>query len=173
MTRCLASEVYPLHMNFGYSHGLTGHQLQVTLDRMKRRGLITISSEADDAESAVTLTPVGGDQWSLERAPVWDRFIFENGSLSGERFTVVAANESISRRYIGSRIAAGIEVQAGPIGVRRGVSLSLIPWKRFQNMVVLRLARERSTNRHVDWDVYESMRTWWTSLAELSKLPRG
>ncbi|EMI24136.1 hypothetical protein RESH_05257 [Rhodopirellula europaea SH398] len=82
-------------MNVGYSHGLTDHQLQVMLDRMKRRGLIAISSEADDAESSVTLTPAGGDQWSLERAPVWDRFIFENGSLSGERLTVVAANESM------------------------------------------------------------------------------
>ncbi|WDQ17356.1 hypothetical protein [Rhodopirellula sp. P2] len=170
MTRCLASEVYPLHMNVGYSHGLTDSQLHATLLRMQMRGLIGISSALDDAESSVTLTPAGGEQWSLERAPVWDRFIFENGSLSGERLTVVAANESIGRRYIGSRIAAGIKVQAGPIRVRRGVSASLIPWKRFQNLVVLRLDCDPPTNRPVDWDVYESMRTWWTSLAELSTL---
>ncbi|MCC9642291.1 hypothetical protein LOC71_08395 [Rhodopirellula sp. JC740] len=86
---------------------------------------------------------------------------------------VLAANESIGRRYIGSRIAAGIEVQADPIRVRRGVSASLIPWKRSQNMVMLRLDCDQPTNCHFDWDVYESMRTWWTLLAGLSRLPRG
>ncbi|MCC9642292.1 hypothetical protein LOC71_08400 [Rhodopirellula sp. JC740] len=62
MTRGLSSEVYLFHMNVGYSHGLTGPQLHATLHRMHEREFIAISSDVDDAESSVTLTPLGREQ---------------------------------------------------------------------------------------------------------------
>ena len=173
MTRCLADEAYPLHMNVRYSHGLSLRQLHSTLERMTERGLVTVSAPFADAESSVTLTPHGGEQWSLERNPDWERFIFEQGNIADNRTTIVAANESLGRHYIGARIAAGIEIQAGPIKVRRNVSLAVLPWKTFCGVTVLRFARYPTDCRYVHWDIYSQNRTWWTTLAELSTLPEN
>lgn len=170
MTRCLADDVYPLHMNVGNSHGLTGTQLHTVLNRMMDRGIVTASSGLANADSSVTLTASGGARWELERNPRWDCFISERGNIADNRLTVVAPNERLGRHYIGARIAADIEVQTGPIAVRRYINLNLLPWRHFKDLTVLRFARYPTGFRHPQWDVYYERRSWWTTLAELSTL---
>lgn len=170
MTRCLADDVYPLHMNVGYSHGLPGTQLHTVLNRMMDRGIVTASSGLANADSSVTLTAFGGARWELERNPRWDCFISERGNIADNRLTVVAPNERLGRHYIGARIAADIEVQTGPIAVRRYINLNLLPWRHFKDLTVLRFARYPTGSRHPQWDVYYERRSWWTTLAELSTL---
>lgn len=168
MTRCLSDDVYPLHMNVGYSHCLTRAQLHATLSCMVDRGIVTASAAFADADSSVTLTASGGLQWELERDPQWDCFISQRGNIADNRLTVVAPREWLGRHYIGARVAADIEVQAGAIAVRRRVNLNLLPWRHFKDLTVLRFACYPSGFGNPQWDIYHERRSWWTTLAELA-----
>lgn len=170
MTRCLQDDVYPLHMNVGYSHGLTRRQLFATLAAMVERDLAIVNGNLVDNNSSVTLTEAGGLQWELERKPPWDRFVSQRGNFADNRLTVVAPDERLGRHYIGARIAADIEIQTGPIRVRRLGNLRLIPWRLFDNLTVLRFARHPTSLRHAYWDIYNDRRIWWSTLAELTDL---
>ena len=172
LTRSREDDVYPLHMNVGYSHGLTRQQLFATLSAMVERKLVCIEGDLADNGSSVTLTEAGGSQWELEREPPWDRFISQRGNFADNRLAVFALDERIGRLYIGARIAADIEIQSGPIRVRRSVSLRLIPWRLFDNLTVLRFARHPTWLRYAHWDVYNQGRSWWSTLAELSDLKK-
>ncbi|MDM4019607.1 hypothetical protein, partial [Roseiconus lacunae] len=95
MTRCLEDDVYPLHMNVGYSHGLTRQQLVATLTAMVERDLATVDGSLTDSNSSVTLTETGGSQWEMERNPLWDCFISQRGNVADNRMTVVAPDERL------------------------------------------------------------------------------
>ncbi|MCD0459983.1 hypothetical protein [Roseiconus lacunae] len=170
MTRCLEDDVYPLHMNVGYSHGLTRQQLVATLTAMVERDLATVDGNLTDSNSSVTLTETGGSQWEMERNPLWDCFISQRGNIADNRMTVVAPDERLGRHYIGARIAADIEIQSGPIRVRRSVNLRLLPWRLFDGLTVLRFACYPTSLRYAHWDIYNERRIWWSTLAELKEL---
>ncbi len=168
--RHLSDDVYPLHMNVRYSHGLNQTQLLTVLKRMLDRRFIAVSAHLADDQSFVTLTASGGARWELERNPRWDHFVSQRGNLADNRLTVIAPSERLGRHYIGARIASDIEVQTGPIAVRRHVDLNLIPWRRFENLTVLRFSCYPTGSKHPLWDLYDERRLWWTTLAELSTL---
>tara|TARA_A100001391_G_scaffold172053_1_gene133535 strand:+ start:1156 stop:1584 length:429 start_codon:yes stop_codon:yes gene_type:complete len=137
---------------------------------MMDRGIVTASTAFSDADSSVTLTATGGSQWELERNPKWDSFISQRDNFADNRLTVVAPSERLGRYYIGARIAADIEIQAGPIAVRRNVNLNLLPWRHFKDLTVLRFACYPTGFGNPQWDMYYEHRSWWTTLAELASL---
>jgi hypothetical protein len=98
--RCLRSGRFEETWNQP-SHDLDDAALDTTIRRMCDRGVLETEQLFD--ETFVLLTNRGGELWSDERCPVWDRYATEryNETKSGRYYaTVVAASESTCEDFV-------------------------------------------------------------------------
>lgn len=166
--RFLDSGSYSIHMNVAYSHGLTGKQIDRTIEQMFERNLITCRESCPDA---FTLTPKGGAIWEAERQPDWSRYIAEHGSHNDRRLSLVTVSEDVGRHYIGGLFAAGLIVPTDRIKCRTIGNHWLTTWKRVSVAKLLRVQiRGDEPTLFIDWPVYESCRNWWRNITELNTL---
>jgi hypothetical protein len=170
--RMLRRDVYPLHMNVDYCHGLDDHELRKTLQRLSESGLVA-ESPADD-DNTWSLTPLGGKQWELERQPRWDAYCqdLQKWHRSGRRLgIVVSPNRETAERFLSVASAAGLwgfrDAAPRYFCITRH---ELIPWREFPAIHVFAARTNSNDDAEVDWDFYETHRTWWRSVGELDSL---
>src|SRR5262249_5035397 len=61
-----------LREEHGYTHGLTDEELRHQLQWLCERGVLETAS--DYGETVYRITILGGELWSRERLPVWERY---------------------------------------------------------------------------------------------------
>jgi hypothetical protein len=71
----LRREGFSAQWNLGYSHSLGDDALRCNLRWLCEHG--TLAAQADGDQTVFRMTPAGGDLWSQERCPIWDRYCIE------------------------------------------------------------------------------------------------
>ena len=108
--RQLRRDVYPLHLNVNYSHGLDDEELSASLKSLEHRGDVT-SCETEEGRQW-ELTPAGGHKWELERNPCWSTYCETRWgeSHSGDKvlYSVVSLSERVRAQFLGDRANDGI-----------------------------------------------------------------
>ena len=164
--RFFDQQQYSVHMNCLYTHQIDSADVAAALQSLLTRKLI--QSESD----TYTLTPTGGLLWELERRPDWDLFVSTLSSWNPRRFRIVAMQESIGGQYIAAIGESNLITLTSTIRSRRLVRYSL-PWRTISPAVMLVVETTGDENHtFIDWEHYESKRTWWRNIRELDSLNR-
>lgn len=175
----LRRECFGTHW-LSHPHDLDDSQLYAKLHAMCVQGLLkTVATSLGDG---IVMTELGGELWSRERCPVWDRYL-----IDGYR-EIVSGKPSVSIVATTMAIADDMLRLGGPCGdwtldtarVRRFKirNHQLIPWRSFTDLYVLIAVNyvESSSFDFPDPAAYrqrlgecDQRRTWWRSVRELQK----
>ena len=181
----MRTEVYSLHMNCSYSHGLNDADLEMKLASLAARRLISCKVgkiwRVDIREyvegEIYTMTDSGGHLWELERLPDWDRYItscqWMLGTGNRGMIRILCPTEETGRLCMGAMFAAGLIAPIGRIRVRNIWDAMLLPWKTFARVTSIRCKTNDNVNDAMfpsHWDVYNARRCWWRDIAELDSL---
>jgi hypothetical protein len=157
-------------------HNLDDSELQLAIERMRDRGLVEIVCHND--VNYVSLTQAGGELWSRERCPVWERYASEHyrETLSGKPFmTVVATSASTLDEFLRFAPNAGLNFENARIRRFEISRHQLIPWHPFTRLYVA-IAMNFESSQSIDsrnWQqhrvAHEERRTWWRNVVELQK----
>jgi hypothetical protein len=135
---------------------------------------VTPNRRRPDQGPWIALTPAGGRLWELERRPDWDRFCIDFSRPEGSRGRWVLRIHSplaaVAEQFLDAATACGLYAPLASRIARREVRARIVPWKPRQTLAEVRVPL-RSVNepaRPVDWQRYETLRTWWRSIPELA-----
>ena len=159
--------------NLRYSHGLDDDSLRETLASLCDRGLLARSP--DPSGELFVMTSHGGEIWSSERCPDWDRFCTDRLTLTDRGLT------------ISSVIATTPEIRDGflpylPIPTARTrkteiTDYELLPWRSFAKLYVsvsiYKTCDEWSLASHDAEMKHRALiaekRSWWRCISELQR----
>lgn len=163
------------------SHSLDDAALGATLSRMRRSGLIQLTGFRFRGHRRLAITPKGGETWTAERCPVWDRYCTERypAVIRGRTIMSVSAVSGLIRDdflWLWPPVPARCERAA----IR---DIGLIDWHPFRILHVglsafqTPAAEDLSYQANRRWDAYllqhvqyvEQHRTWWRCVRELQK----
>lgn len=166
---CLRDETFREQWNLGYSHGLDDAELLCQLKWMCSQGLL--ERVRTHGKGAVHLTAVGGELWSSERCPVWERYCYESGKsgLMGRVFmSVRAVSPQIRDEFLA--LLPNFPVRRRTATV---VDQGLISWHRFGQLFVgVALYNEQDEILFYDERYQENLernRSWWQNVSELQR----
>jgi hypothetical protein len=177
----LGASVYPEYLNRPYTHTLDDSQLREFLDHSLHQGFVwkRVHKEDEKDVDCFTLSERGGQMWEQERRPDWGKFVYavqrELGVFAKGYLTVSGVDESICRRFMGARFAAGLMTPIGKIKTRVAWNRRLVPWRPFAKAYVLRIPTADSIHdrpRWTDWEAYHALRSGWQDLSELISIPQ-
>ena len=171
----LLRENYSTWHNLPYSHGLDAPALRHTLQGFLDRGLIQCRTEDRSGREMTwfALTERGGDLWTLERQPVWQRYCVDScwpAETGGDAWLLSVRSPVVqtARAFLNAAVRCRLyEVDLKQVTVERKPAQALIPWKTFDVVYELRAPVSSPAGGQVDWGLYEKERTWWRNLNEL------
>jgi hypothetical protein len=178
--RLLCREGYFEQWNLGYAHRLDEAELRLNLRWLCEHGVL--GSEVSGNQTVFHLTPAGGDLWSQERCPVWDRYCTEcyrTTSRGKTMMTVYAVSSRVRDEFLALWPPAPARRRTSTI-VDRG----LIGWRPFSQVFVgvatYQEQRECTPAEYAEWArryhqhqvVLENQRTWWRCVPELQRFVR-
>lgn len=172
----LRRNVYPIHANVGYTHGLADEDLAQVLERNVRQGLFQL--ERHSAGDHYTLTAAGGSLWEAERAPNWSRYLrdewlFKGPPGSGPQLRLRSPDPGTIDRFLEANGEVGLLLPAR--GQRRRTYVlrdaPLVPWRTFHevHLVLVRVGMDPwpPAWEAVDWRKLAALRTWWRGAPEI------
>jgi hypothetical protein len=188
--RLLSKDGFLLQFNLGYAHSLEDAALERSIESMCEDGILERFSSHLGIES-IRVTRRGGELWSQERCPVWDRYCMDSyrDTLRGRTMmTVVAVSVEVRDHFLA----------LWPEGPARRKKATLpdcrqqISWHPFDQVYVgvaiydepcaipcedpeennrrFKLVSERDAER---WEMLEDERSWWRCVRELQRFVPG
>jgi hypothetical protein len=188
--RLLSKDGFLLQFNLGYAHSLEDAALERSIESMCEDGILERFSSHLGIES-IRVTRRGGELWSQERCPVWDRYCMDSyrDTLRGRTMmTVVAVSVEVRDHFLA----------LWPEGLARRKKATLpdcrqqISWHPFDQVYVgvaiydepcaipcedpeennrrFKLVSERDAER---WEMLEDERSWWRCVRELQRFVPG
>lgn len=167
--------------NLGYAHTLDDDALTANVCWLCDQGVL--DAEAHGTSTVLWMTPAGGELWSQERCPVWERYCTEQYRYTsqGKRLMTVLAVSSEVRDHF---LSLWPEYPA-----RRRTTVitnhSLLGWRPFPQLYVGMAVYEETERltaaEFEDWQLryrqhwakLERERSWWRSVPELQRfVPR-
>lgn len=163
--------------NLGYAHNLNDEELRCRLRRLCEQSIL--KTEYDCRRTYYCMTPTGGDLWSQERCPSWDRYCTERYKTTRRGLTlmsVVAVSPEIRDKFL--------MLWPMPPARRRTATIPgnrLIFWRSFSQLHVgLATYREETEWTSEEYDVYcqrdrehsailRRERSWWRTVPELQR----
>lgn len=160
-----------------HSHDLDDSELELTLARLRDRGLVV--EECHSETRCIRLTERGGELWSLERCPVWEMYASEHydETISGKPFVTVVATAASTRDDFLRLKGPGGAWQLEDCRVRNFEidRHELLTWRSFRRLFVA-VAMNFDNDHYVTptefqqiYAVLEEQRTWWRNVFELQK----
>ena len=172
----LLKENYASLHNLPYTHTLETSLLRELIDKLISNGLITSHSSGPGDRLFYALTEAGGNLWEAERSPAWERYcvdsatVDENGnwtlsvespSITTAKAFVDCAKDCSLYRFNDASLRTRTRMEE---------KISTIEWRAFPTVCSLSVRTHPLPEVNtVDWNEYESRRTWWRSLMELAK----
>jgi hypothetical protein len=162
-------------LNLPYSHNLDPSELERTVRAFADAGWVRMTPHRrrPDLGPLIALTPAGGALWELERQPDWDRFCVDFSRPEGSRgrwiLRIRSPLAAVAERFLDAATACGLYAPMASRIARREVRARIVPWKPPRLLAELRAPLDAGeSSRHVDWARYETLRSWWRSIPELS-----
>jgi hypothetical protein len=164
--------------NLGYAHSLDDVMLECNLRWLCEHGVL--DAEQDDAQTWFGVTRAGGELWSQERCPVWDRYCIERYTTTSRgrtQMSVMAVSAEVRDHFL---------VLWPQYPARRRTTViadfPLIGWHPFAQLYVgvatYEEPREWTPAEYVvwaeqwrqHWAMLERERSWWRNVPELQRL---
>jgi hypothetical protein len=163
--------------NFGYAHALDDAELDCHLRWLCEHGVLERETDAESVR--VALTAYGGELWSQERCPAWERFCKERYATTSRgrtRMTVLAASPEIRDDFLRLWPPTPARFRKAAID-----GLPLIDWHPFPRLFVGVATYEEQLEfnladyaedcqRHT---TVERERSWWRNVSELQRFVNG
>jgi hypothetical protein len=182
--RLLRSVVFRPQWNLGYSHDLTDEQLRTRLQNLVDRGVLT--AEHPPRGTVLRMTPEGGELWSQERRPNWERFCNEGYSETRggrELMSVVALSPEIRDDFLRlwPECPTRDSVRRRAASIHNAKNHELLNWKSFEcyhvGLATCRVQREWTLKEYPEFRAryrdhlarLDEERTWWRCVSELQR----
>lgn len=166
----LKSDHFSEQWNVNYSHDFSDEELLCNLHWLCEHGVIEMNMEEN--QSLFEITRAGGDLWSKERRPLWDRYCtarWKEGYTGRVFMSVIATSPGIRDDYLRLH-------QMESVGCRRA-SISdygVIPWRRFPQLYVA--VTRFDEQRRLCPEAYARLKSdcsWWTNTSNMQRfLPK-
>jgi len=175
--RLLRQENFQDQWNLTYSHNLADDELRWRLRRLCEQDVI--GTERYENDMFFCMTSIGGDLWSQERCPVWERFCsdrYRTTSQDRTMMSVVAVSAKIRDDFLGLWPMYPSRRRTATIG-----DYGVIPWRSFHQLHVgvATYVEEHEWSRdefevwiHRDREhetLLERERSWWRDVSELQR----
>jgi hypothetical protein len=173
----LLSENFATAFNLPYTHDLDTAGVRTTIEGLIERGLIQTRVERTPAKDItwLALTAAGGELWTLEREPAWDRFCddasWPTGAHDGPWMMCVRSPSlETARAFLETAIRCGLYDITPQHMTEATTGEALIPWHSFPVVYELRAPLATPQSVDVDWARYQRERRWWRTVSELESL---
>lgn len=178
----LKKDSYPWHMNCTYSHKVSDDHLENKMEKLILSGLVNkkldnsidIGSGIQKEKYIYSITKNGGRLWELERKPIWERYCSDssyqdNLNKNIQYFELDCLIKNIGYQFSKCALDCGLyQYDINTLKLVDSYSC-LLYWKEFTKRYTWRALLLESETSTIDWDYYESCRTWWRDLNELQK----
>ena len=172
----LAKENYATWHNLPYSHNLEVGDLTNLINRLLGDGIISFHTSNPGNKVFYGLTEAGGKAWEVERVPDWERYCTDYSTVNeAGHWMLFVESPSLATAKAFMDCATHCHLyQFNPNAIRISTIIeeksSTIYWKAFPTAYSMSVTTYplAETNR-VDWNEYESRRSWWRTLTELAK----
>lgn len=188
MWQDLIREDFALVHNLHHPHGFSDEALRRKLDEWLETGILREGREEYPDDSWVYhwygLTEAGGKLWEEEREPWWERYCTsafwseeEEGEERGAQkswLSIRSLSLETARAFL-TQVCQGFfyaaETQKAQTILHQNDD-ELLPWKLFDRVyeILVPAVDVSQTNFDMDWQYYESCRTWWNRVEELNTL---
>ena len=160
-------------------HSIDDASLDLTLSRFAEGGIIQTLNDRLSGPRYIALTRKGGELWSSERCPIWERFCStrETGSIPERAFiSIAAATPEIRDDFLRLSFPSPIRLKRTEIQ-----DIGFVPWKLFNRLYVgvacvhepqkiaPELIEHWHRSRYEHMMMIETKRTWWRTAQELHK----
>jgi hypothetical protein len=178
--RLLRREGFCGQWNLGYSHHLDDATLRCNLRWLCEHGVLMTEPEGN--ETVFRMTAVGGELWSQERCPVWDRYCIEcyrTTSRGRTMMTVCAITPKVRDEFL-----ALLPLYPARCRIATIVDHGLIGWRPFGQLFVgvatYKEQRQWTPDEYAVWAeryrqhraLLERERSWWRCVSELQQFIR-
>ncbi|HEY7157847.1 MAG TPA: hypothetical protein VH575_28070 [Gemmataceae bacterium] len=175
--RLLRRESFCEQWNLGYSHNLSDDYLQCHLHWLCEHGVL--EAERDGNQTVFHMTAIGGELWSQERCPVWERYCIEQYRMTSRGRTlmsVMAVSPQVRDNFLALWPLYPARRRTATIADR-----GLIGWHPFGQVFVGVATYEKkqqwTRDEHAVWieqyrrhqTVLEQERSWWRCVPELQR----
>lgn len=155
------------------SHGFDDETLVQTLDRFETEGFVTSKTSFDrhgHPDRTVRLTEVGGSLWESERLPDWPRYVSD--IYPRNRISIYGYSAETCQRYFAVACESGLVNYNNGRVITAVSQRRLIYWRPSQavHLLCARGAELPGTSFNIDWDYFESHRSWWRFPNEIGTL---
>ncbi len=154
--------------NFGYTHSLDDAALEGNIIQLCEQRVL--ESQCDQNSTWYKMTGTGGELWSQERCPVWEKYCTERykTTLCGRtQLSVVVASPEVRDHFLSQWPETSARRKKAVIADRP----PLIEWRSFEQVYVGVATYDQhcphSSTDH--WTMLERERSWWRSVSELQK----
>jgi hypothetical protein len=163
--------------NLGYSHNLDDRHLGCELQWLCQHGVLAEVSYR--GKTVFQMTAAGGELWSQERCPVWDRYCmnrFKRTSKDRTLISVIAVSPKVRDDFLTLWPMTSARRRASKIANYR-----LITWRPFSEcfvgVMIYREQLEWTCEEYAAWAeeclqhqaVLERERSWWRCVRELQR----
>lgn len=179
--RLLRREQFEVQWNLGYVHALDDAALTCNLRWLCEHSVL--EPERDGDRTWFRMTRSGGELWSRERCPVWERYCIERYTTTTRgrmQMSVMAVSAEVRDHFLALWPAYPARRKTAVIADR-----PLIEWHPFPRVYVgVAIYEERhqwtpaeyavwAERRREHWDRLERERSWWRCVPELQRfVPR-
>jgi hypothetical protein len=153
-------------------HPLDDDAVYRTVDRLRDCGIL--ETEQIREETCVRLTNRGGELWSEERCPIWERYVTDRlgTTNSGKQFTtIVATSRSTCENFVRLGGSCG-DMRGSRVRMFEIRRHALIYWRNFPRLFAAMVMNVEDPS-YLDWRPrlleLEQQRTWWRDVFELQK----
>lgn len=175
--RLLRHDTFRAQFNLGYSHNFNDQELLCHLRWLCEHGVL--ETDIQNNRRTFRMTPSGGELWSQERCPVWDRFCMERSTetLGGRTLmSVLAVSPEIRDDYLRLSLTVPARFRTATIS-----NYCLIPWHPFPRLYVglatyvekrewtpeeYLVDRELQRERRA---LIQRERSWWQNVSQLQR----
>lgn len=181
---------YPVHMNCSYSHNIPDDQIENKMEELISKGWVDkkvgdvfdIGFDTQKAEYVFSksqgyiysIAQKGGVLWEIERTPMWEKYCsdFSYPDEINENlyyFELDCLTKDIGLQFAQSTVDCGLYKYEFDKLKPTAPDPDFVNWKKFENVFAWKAPLIDSNSTDVDWDYYETIRTWWRDLDELQK----
>jgi len=172
----LRRDAFHLQWNLGYAHDLSDIELREQLRRLCERHILATEDYPDCTR--YSMTPIGGDLWSQERCPVWDRYCIQRNTTTrhdNTRTTVVAVSPEVRDHFLA--LCPGVPLRQRTVTIPGN---RLLSWRLFPQLYAGLATyyedpewtfEEYLTHREPPGQsaMVERERSWWETVRDLQK----
>ena len=175
--KLLRNEVFSIHQNLSYTHGLNDGELESMLeDYIEKDILYKRKTNIDGKDiSLYGFTSKGGRLWEKERQPIWNLYLNDSIELTNDGKQWLVRLKSTSIETLKASLHFCVENAFYGLPLTKPIhnvftKSDLIYWKYQINVhEYTYIVHDCEEYSQENWQKYDNERVWWRTIEELQK----